>query len=78
MEQEILSDANYNTVGNEPQKWTKITSFSDLLALQSKMSDQHSVLLDDPIERQKIAFDIEQGLTFGFWFNNDGKLCFDR
>lgn len=77
---QILEDAKFNTEqpNQEHTRWTKLESFGDLEALREQLSPDHIALIDDPRERQLLAIEIEGGVTFAFWFNDDNKLCFDR
>jgi len=78
VDNQIFIDAVTNTMLPDQETWTSLKDFGELFAIKHKLSSTHAALLEDPEERQRIASDISNGVSFGFWLNEYLEICFDR
>ena len=79
MKEQILENAEINSTRPSDQvEWLKLSDFGDLVSVEGLLSDSHKELLSDAVEKQKLAIDIKDEVTFAFWKDENGKLCFDR
>ncbi|RVU01109.1 hypothetical protein EOD41_10875 [Mucilaginibacter limnophilus] len=89
--EKILSDAKFNTenaAAGYPlidettdeigQRWTRLESFGDLVSMTDVMHPVYVDILNDAADKQRVARDIADGVTFAFWFDANGKLLWER
>lgn len=80
MREAIIENANHNSIEENQTsdgiKWLKLNSYEDLILVQDLMGDIAKESLDD--QKEDLIEDIESGITFAFWFDEDGKLTYER
>jgi hypothetical protein len=82
MKEKILELAKLNTAINSASDrdlhLIKLDSIKDLDSVKSEMSEDAIESLEDKENRKYIKRDIKDGITFIFWFNEEGKLEYSR
>jgi hypothetical protein len=56
----------------------KLNSIKDLDSVKDLMCEDALESVTDKWNRKFISQDIKDGITFAFWFNEDGKLEYSR
>lgn len=88
MKEKILESAKHNSLPDSPviegktdhlgQMWVKLDSISDLDNINDLLSPEFQKLLKLKGKRKEYEQVIKAGVTFGFFYNSDKQLEFNK